>query len=240
MTGGQKTADIEPLLPKRVSTMQNKITRVSLPVPALMLVTEPMERARLIDIVCRAAAGGVNMVQVRDKTLPPEELAVTAALLKRRLPEIQVLVNSGPAAAQIGESDGIHLPEQGRTIAAARGLTGPRRLIGRSVHSAAAAQKAAAEGADYLIAGTIFASRSHPDIEPAGLEFLRAVCAAARVPVLAIGGITPENAADCLQAGAAGVAVLSAILYANDPEGAARRYRHSLNTAQNLSADERR
>jgi thiazole tautomerase (transcriptional regulator TenI) len=208
-----------------------------LPCPGLMLVTEPMEQERLTAIVRQAAEGGVNMVQLRDKTQTPSELTSTAAVLKRTLPETLILVNGCPTAARGARVGGVHLPEEGVQTKEARAAVGAYRLVGRSVHSVEAAQKAAGEGADYLIAGTIFASRSHPDLPPAGLEFLREVCAAVTIPVLAIGGITPENAPDCLRAGAAGIAVLSAILSAADPRAAAQRYRQSLETAEESTQD---
>jgi thiazole tautomerase (transcriptional regulator TenI) len=86
-----------------------------------------------------------------------------------------------------------------------------------------AARAAVDWGADYLVAGTVFASASHPGEPAAGLAFLAQVCAAVRVPVLAIGGVTPANLADCLRAGAAGVAVLSPLQGA-DPRAVAAAY----------------
>jgi len=102
--------------------------------------------------------------------------------------------------------------------------------VGRSVHSVEAASEAAAQGADYLVAGTIFASQSHPDRSPAGLGFLRDVCAAVSLPILAIGGVTPQNLKLCLEIGAAGVAVLSPIMRATDPQAAAQTYRAALDS----------
>lgn len=206
--------------------------RLRLPHPCLMLVTEPMERERLVEIVRQAVEGGIDIVQLRDKILSPSDLTTTAAVLKLCLPETPILVNGCPAAARGARVSGVHLPENGAQIKKARAAVGSHRLVGRSVHSVEAAQQAAREGADYLIAGTIFASRSHPDSEPAGLDFLREVCAAVALPVLAIGGITPDNAPDCLRAGAAGVAVLSPILYADDPREVAQRYRQSLDAGE--------
>lgn len=123
---------------------------------------------------------------------------------------------------------GVHLPEGRLTVEATRRILSPGDLVGRSVHSVDAACEAAAQGVDYLVAGTIFASQSHPDRPPAGLGFLRDVCAAAPVPVLAIGGVTPQNLKLCLEAGAAGVAVLSPIMRATDPKAAAQAYRVAL------------
>jgi thiamine biosynthesis protein ThiS len=94
-------------------------------------------------------------------------------------------------------------------------------LVGRSVHSAIAAMRAEVEGVDYLIGGTVFETRSHPGKQPEGLRVLTQVASAVKVPVLGIGGITTENAPSVMKAGAAGVAVTSAILAAADTEGAA-------------------
>lgn len=199
-----------------------------LPQPALMLITEPS--ARLGQIVAEAVAGGVDMVQLRDRDSAPDCLHETATLLRGLTEDRALLVINGHAgvAHSVG-ADGLHLPERGRGIRESRAMVGKGALLGRSVHSVAAALQSAEEGADYLLAGTIFASSSHPDQMPAGLDFLRDVCAAVRpLPVLAIGGVTPENAMCCLRAGAAGVAVLSPILRADDPRTVARRFRQEM------------
>ena len=205
---------------------------LALPSPCLMLITERMGRDRLIGIVREAVAGGVNAVQLRDKTATAEDLARTAAVLRNHLPDTLLLLN-GWASRECGVgANGVHLPENGPLIEMVRRDIGPWGLVGRSIHTVEAAMRAAGEGADYLIAGTIFKSRSHPDIKPAGIAFLRSVCAAVELPVLAIGGVTPENATDCMAAGTAGVAVLSAILHAADPRAAAAHYRASLDRRQ--------
>jgi thiamine-phosphate diphosphorylase len=126
---------------------------------------------------------------------------------------------------------GVHLPEGRFTVEATRRILSPGSLVGRSVHSVEGAEKAADEGADYLLTGTIFASQSHPGLPPAGVGFLRDVCAAVSLPVLAIGGVTPQNLGLCLNAGAVGVAVLSQIMQASDPQAAAQAYRTALNEA---------
>jgi thiamine-phosphate diphosphorylase len=105
---------------------------------------------------------------------------------------------------------------------------GEQYWIGCSIHSLEKARQVEAEGADYLIAGTIFPSGTHPDMPAQGLEFLERVCRAVRLPVIAIGGITPQNTSDCLRAGACGVAVLSAIMRSADPEQSARLFRKAL------------
>jgi thiamine-phosphate diphosphorylase len=193
-----------------------------------MLVTEPMDRDRLVEIVREAAAGGVTAVMLRDKTASDAELTETALALKQVLGSTPLIVNGSALAARTAEAAGVHLPETGMAIAAARRIAGGAALVGRSVHSVEAAMSAASRQADYVLAGTIYASRSHPGVEPAGPAFLKAVCSAVTIPVVAIGGISPGNCASCLAAGARGVAVLSAILHAQDPREAAARYRMAL------------
>ena len=196
----------------------------NLPRPCLMLVTEPMERSKLLAVVRESVDGGVNVVQLRDKTLTRHDLMDTAVMLKACLYDRLLLVNGCPFAAVEAHAGGVHLPEKGLQVNRARAIVGAHRLIGRSVHSVDTAVRAACEGADYLTVGTIFASHSHPDIQPAGAGFIHSVCSAVDLPVIAIGGVTPENVGRCLAAGASGVAVLSAILHAADPRGAAMRY----------------
>ena len=94
-------------------------------------------------------------------------------------------------------------------------------LIGRSVHSVSGAVEAQSDGADFLIAGTIFPSPSHPYGPTQGVDFLRALCREVSVPILAIGGVTTQNVREVMEAGCSGVAVISAISEAEDPGAAA-------------------
>lgn len=199
----------------------------SLPYPLLMLVTQPTDR--LEEIVAEAVAGGVNAVQLRDKDTPPDVLRETARRLRNVTRERALfLVNTQAEAALAVGADGVHLGEAGESLAAVRARLAPAMLVGRSIHQREGAEHAVREHADYLIAGTLFASASHPDRTPAGLDFLRAVCAVVSIPVIAIGGITPQNAGACLQAGAWGVAVLSPLMQADDPRTVAQSYRAAL------------
>lgn len=201
-----------------------------LPRPCLMLVTEPAPR--LLEIITEAVAGGVDIVQWREKVANGAKYrqrfhAVHAAAGEAA----QVVINGNRDAALACGARRIHLPEQSLPIGVVRWRVGVGGLIGKSVHSVLAAQRAESDGADYVVAGTIFASPSHPDIAPTGLDFLRQVCQAVSVPVLAIGGVTPENAMECIKAGAAGVAVLSALMRAEDPKAIASAYRAALDAA---------
>ena len=129
-----------------------------------------------------------------------------------------ILVNDRAYVARLTGAAGVHLPAAGLPVAAARALLGSDALIGRSTHSAAEAQGAAAEGADYVFLGPIWHTRSHPEREPIGLDPISAVKG---IPVFAIGGVTPERVRLALEAGAHGVAAISSLWSAADPRAAA-------------------
>ncbi len=195
-----------------------------------MLVTEPGER--LVSVVTQAVDGGVDIVQWRDKRKSIGKRSRFLSDLGAVTKDRAILITNGDWEANFrAGARHIHLPEQSAPVGVVRFRAGSGARIGKSVHSVAAAQQAERDGADYLVAGTIFASSSHPEIEPAGLDFLRQVCAAVAIPVLAIGGVTPENLGDCMEAGAAGVAVLSPIMRADDPRAVAQQYRAALDGA---------
>jgi thiamine-phosphate diphosphorylase len=129
--------------------------------------------------------------------------------------------------AALAGADAVQLPERGLSIAGARRAAGPGVTVGRSVHSVDAAVAAAREGADRIVAGTIFASASHPDREPAGPGLLREIRAAlerggARPPLYAIGGIDRGRVESAIRAGADGVAAIGALWDSDDPRAGAR------------------
>lgn len=217
--------------------------------PVLMLVTEPQEtRDRLIEIVAEAVMGGVNAVMWRDKrerafSDPRNAQAMLDAVQGRA----DLFINARPGGAGLirpGFVSGFHVGEAaadlpGEWERVKSHATPVLAAVGRSVHSVKAALKARDEGADYLLAGTIFASASHPGEYGQGVEYLRDVCTAvAPLPVIAIGGITPDRVGDCVAAGAAGVAVLSAILRAVNPRAVAAQYRKEIEKAWNLRSTE--
>lgn len=207
-----------------------------------MLVTRPTTSDdELVRVVTEAVAGGVDWVQFREKEAPVDAVRRRLAALRDAVGGRARLLVNHPQWRSLWELvDGVHLPEGTDSVAEARRELEDttarravvRRLVGRSVHSVAAALQAQAEGADYLVAGSIFATRSHPGAPPVGLSFLREVTACVDLPVLAIGGVTPANVYDCLRAGAAGVAVLSAIMDADDPRCVAAAYRQALDAQE--------
>lgn len=204
--------------------------RKSLPLPCLTLVTEP--NPNLLSIVKEAVAGGVDLVQLREK--PPfsrEAFNVAWDISEVTLGRALLIINGCVGLVRKVGADGFHLPEVSLfSVTGTRLLTG-QGLVGRSVHLVEQAKQAVEEGIDYLVAGMIFASHNSPDAAPQGLDFLREVCTAVSIPVLAIGGVTPENTAECIAAGAAGVAVLSPIMRASNPRAVAQSYRSALDAA---------
>jgi thiamine-phosphate pyrophosphorylase len=137
----------------------------------------------------------------------------------------RLFVNDRLDVARIVGASGVHLPGAGFAIDDARAQLGPDVVIGRSVHSAEAARRAHAGGADYVFLGPIWETPSHPGTVPLGPD---AIAAAAPARVIAIGGITLERVAVCRAAGAYGVAAISAVWRASNPGGVVREMLLSL------------
>ncbi len=185
--------------------------------------------AKLEHIVREAVTGGVNIVQLREKQLSHERRGAVGRRVRAAIDHRALFFVNGDIDAAIElRADGVHLPADAPDIAGARRRIGDTMLISVAAHSIDDAARAEAAGADILQIGTVFASASHPGDPTLGIAGLRAICAAVRVPVIAIGGITATNAGDVMLAGAAGVAVISAILDANDPHDASERLRAAI------------
>lgn len=181
-----------------------------------------------IEVVDGAIDGGVDVVQLREKDQPARDRYQLGRELRERTAEASVtlIVNDRVDIAQAVDADGVHLGEEDLPISVARNQLGPNAIIGRSVSTVADAQQAEDAGADYLGVGSIFntSSKDTPPAESAiGPERVREIQTRTTCPVIGIGGITPDNAADVVAAGAAGVAVISAITKADDPRGATER-----------------
>ncbi len=194
---------------------------VALTRPMLILVTNRKlcGADALVAAVADAVEAGVNAVQLREKDLPPDELLALA----RRLREVTqgrslLLVNGLADIALASEADGVHLPEEAPMIERRRAGF----LIGRSVHSVDAARRAEQEAVDYLVAGPVYETSSHPGAPAVGAGLIAAIASAVTIPVIAIGGITAARLPEVVSSGASGVAVISAILGAPDRREAAR------------------
>lgn len=208
--------------------------RPVLPDPCLCLVTDRRigDEATLVDRVGDAVLGGVDLVQLREKDLPGGKLLELAQRIKEAIGDSALLlINERVDVADAVAADGVQLGEEALTVSQARKILGPERLIGRSVHSLSGALQAQGQGADFLLVGTIFASRSHPGEEPAGPELVQRIKGRCSVPLIGIGGIDASNAGRVMEAGASGVAVISSILASPNPKEAARRIKQAIRAA---------
>lgn len=182
----------------------------------LMLITNHAlavdDLERKIDEAC---ASGVRLVQLREKALdgkPLFRLAQSLRMITARY-GAKLIINSRLDIALAADADGLHLPEDALPVQTVRRFFSA--LVGRSVHSVESAKEAEQSGADYLLFGHIFQTASKP-FPPRGLNELEQVCKSVSIPVYAVGGITSERVGACLNAGAFGVAVMSAVMSASD------------------------
>ncbi len=191
----------------------------ALPVPPLLIITDRRQAGQdLLDLAEAAFRAGARWLSLREKDLDAgPRLALLRALVDSGARhDARVTLHGDPEAAVAAGAVGVHLPAGG-AVAAARQKIGPKGLIGISVHGEA--ELAAAAGADYVTVSPVFLSASKPGYGPAlGAAGLRILVEQSPCPVIALGGITAATAAACLQAGAAGIAVMGSVMRAHDPD----------------------
>ena len=200
--------------------------------PQLCLITDPTV-PNLLEIVEVALAAGVTMLQLRGHQLSTAELYALALQLRPHCQQYGAafIVNDRLDIGLAVNADGFHLGKRSLPLPIARQVVGTRSLLGASVHSLEEAQAVVTDGTDFLLAGTIFASPSHPGEPTSGPDLLRKI--KQMYPacfVLAIGGITAANAKQAIEAGADGVAVVSAIFGAKDVRKAVEEIRTIMNS----------
>jgi thiamine-phosphate pyrophosphorylase len=192
------------------------------------ITPETPDTERLLARVEAALLGGVAAVQYRDKSddvARRHEQACELAVLCRRF-GVPLIVNDDLRLADLCDADGVHLGRDDGSVREARIILGRDKLVGASCYqSLELAQAAQAAGADYLAFGSFFASPTKPAAGRADTDLLRAATRVIRIPIVAIGGITPASAPQLLDAGADSLAVLSALFDAPDIRAAA----HALN-----------
>ncbi|MFN2564603.1 MAG: thiamine phosphate synthase [Gemmatimonadaceae bacterium] len=194
---------------------------------SLYLVVGPEATAgRDVTSVAQAAVrGGATMVQLRYKTGMSEVMQAAREVIEVLRPAgVPVIINDRVDLARALGAQGVHLGQNDASPAAARRTLGEDAIVGLSITDASQLRAVDPSVVDYLGVGPIFPTGSKPDATaPLGLDVLAEIARSVRLPVAAIGGITEENAADVIRAGADGLAVISAICAADNPEEAARR-----------------
>jgi len=202
---------------------------------SLYLVTDPVLCGpRGVPETCRQAlAAGVGTVQLRDKDASTRELLRVALELREMCSDAGALfiVNDRVDVALASQADGVHLGLDDMPVGIARRLMGEDAVIGASVRTREEAAGAWRDGADYLAANLVFATDTKTGLgRPLGISGVRELRAASPLPLVAIGGIKAENAAEVMRAGAVGIAVVSAIMAAEDVRSAVELLLRPLST----------
>ena len=187
-----------------------------------------------VELAQQAIKGGAKIIQFRDKLRTKGKLLPLAQQLRKACAESGVifLVNDHLDLVLASDADGLHIGQEDLPLATARKLLPGDKIVGCSAATLGEALEAEEQGADYIAVGSIFVSPSKPGTRLAGVETLREVKRKVSVPVVAIGGINEENVANVISAGADAVAVISAVLGADDVEEASRRLTARIETAK--------
>lgn len=188
----------------------------------------------LREILDAVITGGCRTVQLREKEWSTRQLLPMAQELRDRAQQAGVtfIVNDRLDLALAVDADGLHVGQDDLPAPIARRLLGSGMILGVSSHSVAEARQAQADGADYVAVGSVYPTGTKPEFRLVGPGLLRQVRPLIRVPLVAIGGITPDNVAEVIRAGADGVAVISAVCAAPDPTQATRELLQRIQTAR--------
>ena len=193
---------------------------MTIPNPPFLLITDRRQAGgNIIGVAEAAFSAGCRWMSLREKDLPStEQIDLLRGLLNgARKYRATVTLHGDAKLAREAGANGVHLAA-GSNAAEARRLLGNDALIGLSIHRAEEAHAVDGKLADYVIAGPVFETGSKPGYcASLGPEGLALIAKASPVPVMAIGGITPDNASDCLRAGAAGIAVMGGVMRAKNP-----------------------
>jgi thiamine-phosphate pyrophosphorylase len=199
---------------------------------ALVTVPETERAQKLVD-------AGVRLLQYRNKSASARELFESSKRLSSLLiPQgVTFVVNDRADVASAAEASGVHVGQEDLGPEAARSVIGTGKLLGVSTHNLDQFKDAAATSADYVAIGPVFSTSTKANPDPVvGIELIRRIVPLTEKPIVAIGGITLENAAEVIQAGADSVAVISDILLAPDPVQRAREYIQLLEAANHAAA----
>jgi len=186
----------------------------------------------LTEVAAAAIAGGATVIQLRDKVADTHDMIATAQALHKLTQRagIPLIINDRVDVALAVDAEGVHVGPEDMPLPLARRLMRPERIVGFSAGTVAEARQAEREGADYLGTGDVYGTGNKPDAGvPIGVEGLAEITNMVSIPVVGVGGITLDNTPAVIKAGAAGVAVISAVAGAEDPEQVARALRKAIN-----------
>ncbi len=184
-----------------------------------LIIDYPLLRGRSPEGIAEEAAGsGIRVIQFRGKGLCGREVFDIASGIQKVISEKDVLfiINDRVDVALAVGADGVHLGQEDFPLIKAREILGPKKIVGVSVHTRAQAGEAETNGADYIGVGPVFPSQTKQARPPLGCETLRKIRESVSIPVVPIGGITPENAEQVLETGVESLAVVSAVLASDE------------------------
>lgn len=209
-----------------------------LPLDLYVILDRAASRGRdLSEILDAVIRGGGRMVQFREKEWPSGRCLPLLEELRGRAKRagISFVVNDRLDLALAVEADGFHVGQDDLPASRARRLLPSSMFLGVSTHSLEQARQAQADGADYIAVGSIFPTATKPEFQLVGLDLLRSARQAVKAPLVAIGGISLENAAEVIRAGADGLAVISAVCGAPDPARATRLFLERIRAAKSAA-----
>ena len=212
---------------------------MTLPTPLYVILDRGAAGGRdLPQLLDAVLAGGCRVVQLREKTMPFDDLYPVARALRRRCREAGCLfiVNDRVDLALALEADGVHVGQDDLPAREARRLLRPGMILGVSTHDESQARRARDDGADYVAVGSMFPTGSKPGFRLVGPDLVRRVRPEIPVPLVAIGGITVDNVTEVIRAGADAVAVVSAVCGAPDPAGVVRGFLDAIRSAREGAA----
>jgi len=191
-----------------------------------VLITAELCRQDWLTTAADAIAGGAGCLQLREKDLDDREWLARARQLSSlcREHDILFIVNDRPDIAVLADADGVHVGQQDLTVADARRIVGPDRLVGISTHTPEQFQAALAQSPDYIAVGPMFPSSTKPQEHVPGSELLTLALRETEIPIVAIGGITADKLNTLSNAGASCICVCSAVISATDAREAARAF----------------
>lgn len=184
----------------------------------------------IVSIAMEAVEAGVDVIQYREKVLSRKGALAIARRLREITDRVSVpfIINDDPAIALASDADGVHLGQEDIPVEVARRILGKDKIIGISTHSLEEVSEAGRLDVDYIGFGPIFHSATKMVTSPHGIDGIKRIRAHVSIPVIAIGGIAPENVSDVLHAGADGIAVISAILTSPDVRDTVLKFRERI------------